>query len=91
MAEIDALDCGFVASTATKSVDLPWDQAMKEVSEVSDDDMGDGKGQRRRRRRRRKGKGKGKNKGAAVDRGGKGGKNEGSTASRWSDMLSGLS
>merc|ERR1719414_1757433 len=34
MAEIDALDRAFAASTATKSLTLPWSEVAAELSEV---------------------------------------------------------
>lgn len=67
MTEMAALDTGSAVSVFTKSIDLPWEAALDEVSEVSDEDLGDGRVlQRRRRRRPRKGKGKGKGAGKGA-------------------------
>jgi len=78
MADVEALDRGFASSTsAAKAMQMPWEAAIEELSEVSDDGADEGKGgQRRRRRRKRKGKGKGKGqgKGAGAASGGGGAK-----------------
>lgn len=95
MADIDTLDCGFISSATTKSMDLPWEAVIMEVSEVTEDDGEGGRGERQRRRKRRTGKGKGKGNAKAMEMPAAGvcgkGSNEGSsTASRWSDMLTSL-
>jgi len=95
MTEIDSLDRGVAASPATKCIQLPWEQAVHEISEVSDGDAGtDNVPRRRRRRRRPKGKGKGK----AQGRGSGGsstanqtGTSSGNAATRQAAVLFGLS
>uniref|UniRef100_A0A7S4WEC8 NADP-dependent oxidoreductase domain-containing protein n=1 Tax=Alexandrium monilatum TaxID=311494 RepID=A0A7S4WEC8_9DINO len=94
MAEMDALDRGFSASSATAALELPWTEAVGEAaSEVSDGDVGQERVRRRRRRRRRaKGKGKGKGKPAgAADTKGLGGKGGGTAATRAAAVLFSLS
>eukprot|EP00931_Biecheleriopsis_adriatica_P039574 TRINITY_DN22625_c0_g1_i2.p1 TRINITY_DN22625_c0_g1~~TRINITY_DN22625_c0_g1_i2.p1 ORF type:complete len:452 (+),score=104.06 TRINITY_DN22625_c0_g1_i2:44-1357(+) len=94
MEEIDALDCGLTVSDASKCLDIPWEQAVGEVSEVSDGDVGGDRAPRRKRRgRRRKGKGKGKTGGASqgTAQAGKGSKGGGNAASRAAAVLFSLS
>eukprot|EP00434_Breviolum_minutum_P003706 symbB.v1.2.003262.t1/scaffold117.1/size318901/1 len=68
------LDLKIIASSSSQSaMELSWEDALGEVSEVSDGDVGDDASSKPRRRRRRKRKGKGQVDGKGKGKGGNGG------------------
>lgn len=63
------LDTKLVIGHGQSAMELPWEELLAEVSEVSDGDVGDDAPKRRRRRKKR---GKGQGKGQPSGKGGKG-------------------
>eukprot|EP00439_Symbiodinium_sp_Y106_P027970 s294_g3.t1 len=90
MTALRGVDCHWSVSSSAKCLELSWEQAVAEHSEVSEGDVGEER-PRRRRRRRRKGKGKGKGGKEGKGKGGRGPPAAGTAAQRAANTLFGLS
>eukprot|EP00435_Cladocopium_sp_Y103_P064887 s10_g26.t1 len=86
---LSTLDTKLVVGNGQSAMELPWEELVAEVSEVSDGDVGDDAPKRRRRRKKR-GKGKGKGQPSGKGKGSKG-QGGGGSAQRAQDALFRLS